>query len=128
VTGFPAEAPNWSPYSVDIYVHDNEYARNWYQFPDFSRELGKLILVYNAHGFGKSQDIIYDGIWDEKLSATIDSNPMRVCIQEKGMENLRFTRFVLTDGEENIDSFQEYLPFQNCKVDVKTDVSNLARL
>jgi parallel beta-helix repeat protein len=128
VTGFPAEAPNWSPYSVDIYVHDNEYARNWYQFPDFSRELGKLILVYNAHGFGKSQDIIYDGIWDEKLSATIDSNPMRVCIQEKAMENLRFTRFVLTDGEENIDSFQEYLPFQNCKVDVKTDVSNLARL
>lgn len=126
VTGFPAEAPNWSPFTTDIFIHDNVYERNWYQFPDFSRELGKLILVYNAHGFGKSQDIIYDGIWDEKLSPTIDSNPMRVCIQELHMENLRFTRFVLTDGEENINSFKEYQPFQNCTVDVKTDVSPLA--
>lgn len=126
VTGFPAEAPNWSPFTSDIYVHDNEYERNWYQFPDFSRELGKLILVYNAHGFAKSQDIIYDGIWDEELSTTIDSNPMRVCIQEKEIENLRFTRFVLTDGTDNIDSFEDYKPFQNCAVDVKTDVSSLA--
>lgn len=126
VTGFPAEAPNWSPFTSDIYVHDNEYERNWYQFPDFSRELGKLILVYNAHGFAKSQDIIYDGIWDEKLSASIDSNPMRVCIQEKEIENLRFTRFVLTNGTDNIDSFKDYQPFQNCAVDVKTDVSSLA--
>lgn len=126
VTGFPAEAPNWSPFTSDIYVHDNEYERNWYQFPDFSRELGKLILVYNAHGFAKSQDIIYDGIWDEELSTTIDSNPMRVCIQEKEIENLRFTRFVLTDGTDNIDSFEDYKPFQNCAVGVKTDVSSLA--
>jgi len=128
VTGFPAEAPNWSPYTTDIYVHDNDYERNWYQFPDFSRELGKLILVYNAHGFGKSQDIIYDGIWDEKLSSTIDSNPMRVCIQEKEIENLRFTRFVLTEGEDNIGSFKEYQPFQDCSVEVKTDNSGLASL
>lgn len=126
VTGFPAEAPNWSPFTSDIYVHDNEYERNWYQFPDFSRELGKLILVYNAHGFAKSQDIIYDGIWDEKLSVSVDSNPMRVCIQEKEIENLRFTRFVLTNGADNIDSFKDYQPFQNCAVDVKTDVSSLA--
>ncbi len=126
VTGFPAEAPNWSPFTSDIYVHDNEYERNWYQFPDFSRELGKLILVYNANGFAKSQDIIYDGIWDEELSTTIDSNPMRVCIQEKEIENLRFTRFVLTDGTDNIDSFEDFKPFQNCAVDVKTDVSSLA--
>ncbi|MFN3996931.1 parallel beta-helix domain-containing protein [Algoriphagus sp.] len=128
ITGFPAEAPNWSPYSTNIYVHDNQYERNWYQFPDFSRELGKLILVYNAHGFGKSQDIIYDGIWDENLGTSIDSNPMRICIQEPGMENLRFTRFFLTDGEENIDSFKDYQPFQNCKVEVKTDISSLAGL
>lgn len=128
ITGFPAEAPNWSPYTSDIYVHDNRYERNWFQFPDFSRELGKLVLVYNAYGFGKSQDIIYDGIWDEKLGATIDMNPMRVCIQEPEIENLRFTRFVLTEGEENIDSFREYQPFQNCKVEVITEVSQLATL
>ncbi|SEG42022.1 parallel beta-helix domain-containing protein [Algoriphagus boritolerans] len=128
ITGFPAEAPNWSPYTTDIYVHDNHYERNWYQFPDFSRELGKLVLVYNAYGFGKSQDIIYDGIWDKKPGTTIDMNPMRVCIQEPEIENLRFTRFVLTEGEENIDSFREYQPFQNCKVEVKTEVSRLAAL
>ncbi|WP_111671534.1 parallel beta-helix domain-containing protein [Algoriphagus litoralis] len=125
VTGFPAEAPNWSPYTTDIYVHENEYERNWYQFPDFSRELGKLILVYNAHGFAKTQDIIYDGIWDEKLSASIDSNPMRVCIQESEIENLRFTRFDLSKGEENITASKDATPFKNCEVKVNTDRSGL---
>lgn len=128
ITGFPAEAPNWSPFSSDIFIHDNEYERNWYEVPDFSRELGKLILVHNAHGFGKSQDIIYDGIWDEKLSPSIDSNPMRVCIEESEIENLRFTRFILTNGEDNIDSVDDYHPFQNCTVDVKTDVVKLTVL
>ena len=128
VTGFPAEAPNWSPYTHDIFVHENQYERVWYQFPDFSRELGKLILIYNAHGFAKTQDIIYDGIWDESLSASIDSNPMRVCISEPEAENLRFTRFDLTQGEENIKASKEATPFQNCKVEVKTDRSGLALL
>lgn len=128
ITGFPAEAPNWSPFTSDIFIHDNTYERKWYQFPDFSRELGKLILVYNAHGFGKSQDIIYDGIWDESISGSIDSNPMRICIQEQGIENLRFTRFDLTQGEENITASKEHKPFQNCKVEVKTDPTGLSSL
>jgi len=128
ITGFPAEAPNWSPFTSDIFVHDNDYERKWYQFPDFSRELGKLILFYNAHGFGKCQDIIYDGIWDESLSTSIETNPMRVCIQEPQLENLRFTRFSLMNGEDNIEGFKDYQPFQNCKVEVKTDISSLAGL
>ncbi|MDO8965943.1 parallel beta-helix domain-containing protein [Algoriphagus sp.] len=128
ITGFPAEAPNWSPYTTDIFLHDNKYERNWYRFPDFSRELGKLVLVYNAYGFGKTQDIIYDGIWDENISATINSNPMRICIQEPDIENLRFTRFFLLDGEKNIDAFKDYQLFQNCKVAVKTDITGLAGL
>jgi parallel beta-helix repeat protein len=121
VTGFPAEAPNWSPYTTDIYVHDNQYERKWYQFPDFSRELGKLILVYNAHGFGKTQDIIYDGIWDESKSKSVDTNPMRVCIQESSTQNLRFSRFDLTKGDENITASEDVSPYQNCKVDVQTN-------
>jgi parallel beta-helix repeat protein len=125
ITGFPAEAPNWSPFTSDIFVHDNEYERNWYQFPDFSRELGQLVLFYNAHGFGKSQDIIYDGIWDESLSATIDTNPMRVCIDEATSPNLRFSRFSLMNGKDNIEAYKEYSLFQNCKVDVKTNITNL---
>lgn len=125
ITGFPAEAPNWSPYTTEIYVHDNQYERKWYQFPDFSRELGQLILIYNAHGFGKSQDIVYDGIWDTSLSAKIESNPMKICIQEPDIENLRFTRFSLLNGADNYEGFQDFQLFQNCQVEVKTDVEGL---
>ncbi|MBN7811679.1 right-handed parallel beta-helix repeat-containing protein [Algoriphagus sp. H41] len=128
VTGFPTDAPNWSPYTTDVFVHDNSYERKALSIPDLSRELGQLISVHNAYGPAKTQDIIYDGIWDTGLSKTIDSNPMRVCIQEKGMENLHFTRFYLMDGEDNIESFKDYQLFQNCKVDVTTDVSALAGL
>lgn len=126
VTGFPAEAPNWSPYTTGVFLHDNTYERKGFSIPDFSRELGQLVSFYNAHGFAKAQDIVYDGIWDENLSATIDSNPMKICIGEK-MEELRFTRFFLMDGEDNIDAFDDYQKFQNCTVDVRTDVTALAQ-
>ncbi len=128
ITGFPTDAPNWSPYTTDIFVHDNSYERKSLSTPDLSRELGQLISIYNAHGKGKSQDIVYDGIWDERVSKTIESNPMRVCIQEKGMESLHFTRFYLMEGEDKIDAFADYQLFQNCQVDVTTDVSAIARL
>lgn len=128
ITGFPAEAPNWSPYTVDVYVHDNSYERRKLSMPDLSRELGQLVSVHNAYGPAKTQDIIYDGIWDKELSEKIESNPMRICIQEQEIEDLHFTRFYLMDGEENIESFKDYQLFQNCKVDVKTDTKSLAGL
>lgn len=116
VTGFPAEAPNWSPYTSDIFVHDNSYDRgSFFSLPDLSRELGQLVSLYNAHGWLKTQDIIYDGIWDESISTSIESNPMRICIQEPTMGSLRFTRFYLMEGEDNIDSFSDFSPFQVCK-------------
>lgn len=125
ITGFPAEAPNWSPYTSGVYLHGNSYDRTK-GFPDLSRELGQLISVYNAHGKAKTQDIIYDGIWDEALSESIDSNPMNICIAEEGMENLYFTRFYLMEGDDKIEAFSDYKPFQNCKVNVQTDVSQIA--
>lgn len=125
ITGFPSEAPNWSPYTTDIYVHDNQYD-NSEGFPDLTKEMGQLVSIYNAHGMAKTQDIIYDGFWDKAVSETIDSNPMRICISEKGMENLRFTRFYLMDGKENIEAFSDYQHFANCKVDVKTDTKHIA--
>ncbi len=128
ITGFPAEAPNWSPYTVGVFVHDNLYERETLSTPDLTRELGQLISVHNAFGLGKTQDIIYDGIWDESISKSIESNPMQICIEEKGIENLHFTRFYLMDGEENIESFKDYHLFQGCKVAVKTDISGLAGL
>lgn len=124
ITGFPSEAPNWSPFTSDIYVHDNQYD-NSEGFPDLTKEMGQLVSIYNAHGTAKTQDIIYDGFWDKTISETIESNPMRICISEKGIENLRFTRFYLMDGKDNIESFADYQLFENCKVDVQTDTKNI---
>jgi len=127
ITGFPAEAPNWSPYTHDIYIHDNKYQRTL-KIPDLTRELGQLISVYNAYGKAKTQDIIYDGIWDTEISKEIKSNPMKICIQEKGMEDMHFTRFYLMDGDDKIESFKDYQLFQGCHVNVSTDVSGLTSL
>ncbi|PZX56085.1 parallel beta-helix repeat protein [Algoriphagus ratkowskyi] len=127
ITGFPAEAPNWSPYTSDIYIHDNEYDRTK-GFPDLTRELGQLISIYNAHGKAKTQDIIYDGIFDESISKDILSNPMRICLSEKNIADLFFTRFFLMDGDDNIESFADATPFQNCNVSVNTNVSAVAEM
>jgi parallel beta-helix repeat protein len=124
ITGFPSEAPNWSPFTSDIYLHDNQYD-NSEGFPDLTKEMGQLVSIYNAHGTAKTQDIIYDGFWDKTVSETIESNPMRICIAEKGIENLRFTRFYLMDGKDNIEAFADYKLFENCKVDVLTDTKAL---
>ncbi|MEB2784833.1 parallel beta-helix domain-containing protein [Algoriphagus persicinus] len=127
ITGFPSEAPNWSPFSKDVYVHDNEYDRSK-GFPDLSRELGQLISIYNAHGKAKTQDIIYDGFWDESISDDISTNPMRICLSEKGMKDLYFTRFSLMNEEDNIEAFADASPFQNCTVSVNTNVSTIAEM
>lgn len=126
VTGFPMDAPNWSPFSSNIFVHDNDYKRTL-ALPDFSKEFGKLISVYNATGFARTQDIIYDGFWDKDISDNINTNPMKICIQENEMEKLHFTLFDLWEGEENIKSSKDYAPF-NCKSEIKTDVSAIAKL
>lgn len=125
ITGFPSEAPNWSPFTSDIYIHDNEYDRTK-GFPDLSRELGQLISIYNAHGKAKTQDIIYDGIWDESISKDVTTNPMRICLSENGMKDLFFTRFDLSEGEDNIKAFKDATPFQNCTATVNTNVSAVA--
>lgn len=124
ITGFPSEAPNWSPFTSDIYLHDNEYDHSE-GFPDLTKEMGQLVSIYSAHGTAKTQDIIYDGFWDKVISQTIESNPMRICIAEKGIENLRFTRFYLMDGKDNIQAFADYQLFENCKVDVQTDTKQI---
>ncbi|MBW3470358.1 parallel beta-helix domain-containing protein [Arthrospiribacter ruber] len=126
ITGFPAEAPNWSPYTSNIYIHNNDYQRTM-KIPDLTKEMGQLISVYNAHGKGKTQDIVYDGFWDKSLSDNIQSNPMKICIEENGIEKLHFTLFDLWEGEENIRSSKNYSPFQ-CQTSIETDVSGLADL
>jgi len=124
ITGFPTEAPNWSPYTAEIYIHGNDYKRTW-KFPDLTKEFGQLISVYNAHGKGKTQDIIYDGFWDKELAADWRSNPMRICIQEEGQPNLRFSHFDLSRGADDITASKEYADF-SCSLSVQTDVKALS--
>ena len=124
ITGFPAKGENWSPYTYNISVHDNEYERSS-ALPDVTKELGQLISAKSAHGIGKTQDIVYDGIWDESISKDIESNPMKICINEAEMAELRFTRFYLMEGEDNIKAYKEYEPFV-CDYSVKTDVNFLS--
>lgn len=126
ITGFPTEAPNWSPYSNNISIHDNTYDRKGAGIPDLSRELGQLVSFYNAHGKGKTQDIIYDGFWKETPGESIEDNPMNICIDEPDLSRLRFTRFYLMEGEDKIDSFKDSSPFTDCQLEIKTDVSTVA--
>jgi parallel beta-helix repeat protein len=127
ITGFPSEGfEGWSPYTRDVYVHGNEYERPM-ALPDLTKEMGQLISVYNAHGKGKTQDIIYDGIWDTALSKDIKTNPMNVCFQEEGMDKLHFTLFYLMDGEKNIKSYKDYSPFV-CELEIITDLASLKNM
>ncbi|RZS98405.1 parallel beta-helix domain-containing protein [Cecembia calidifontis] len=123
ITGFPMDAPDWSPFTSNVYIHSNDYKRTW-RFPDLSKEFGQLISVYNAHGKGKTQDIIYDGFFDKSLGSTIQSNPMNICLQEDAIKSLHFTLFDLWEGEENIKASKDYSPFV-CKTEVITDVKHL---
>lgn len=130
ITGFPSEGfEGWSPYTKDIYIHSNEYERPM-ALPDLTKELGQLISVFNAHGKGKSQDIIFDGIWDTSTAKDIKSNPLNVCIQEKNMDKLHFTLFDLMDylkdgNTSSIKASKDYSYF-DCKVEVVTDVKHMA--
>ena len=124
VTGFPMDAPNWSPFTSNVYIHSNDYQRSR-KIPDLSKEMGQLISVYNAHGKGKSQDIVHDGFWDKSLGASIEENPMNICIQEAAMDKLRFTLFDLWEGESNIKSSKDP-GFFNCSLSISTDVSSLS--
>jgi parallel beta-helix repeat protein len=110
ITGFPAEAPNWSPYSQKISLKNNNYKRPM-AIPDITKEFGQLVSIYNAHGKGKSQDIIYDGFFDKKRGTAIIQNPMEVCINEPQMKDLHFTLFNLEKGPSGIEAFKDILPF-----------------
>ncbi len=113
--------PGWSPYSVNIYVHDNTYERTL-AVPDMSKDFGKLITAKCL----KSQDIVYDGIIDPAKGTDPTRNPMNICINEK-MENLRFSRFIIPEkgGIMDIQVANDPEHFNSCTVEVKTDIKNI---
>ena len=132
ITGFPVEEDSlWSPYVSDISIHDNSFERPMAP-ADLSKDLGKLISAKNAHGVGKTQDIIWDGIVDEARGTDPAANPMNICIDEEEAAELNFTRFdLVTYGETGKDSdigaFGDIEPFL-CSYTVETDVSSVADL
>ncbi len=126
ITGFPSEAPNWSPYTTNVSVHDNTYERTM-ALPDMSKELGQLIAAKNAHGIGKTQDIVYDGFWDKAKGKDILSNPMNICIREANMKDMHFTRYDLRGGADDIKAYKEYEAFE-CDYSVTTSVEAVNNL
>ena len=124
ITQLPFDESNgWYPYSRDVYVHDNTFERPA-ALPDMTKELGQLLSMKNAQGPMKSQDIIYDGIWDDAVSDNIESNPMNICIQEDEIADLHFSLFSLTTTISDITSSDDYTPFV-CDLVIDTDVSAL---
>ena len=113
--------PGWSPYSSNIYFHDNTYERQM-GIPDVSKDFGKLITAKCR----KAQDVIYDGIIDEKVGKDPSKNPMNICINEK-VKDFRFSRFVIpaSGGIMDINVVNDIENFNSCKVDVKTDVKGI---
>jgi len=127
ITQLPFDESNgWSPYTKDIYVHDNEYERPS-ALPDVTKKLGQLLSMKNAYGPMKSQDIVYDGILDPKVGSDIQNNPMNICFKEPQMADLHFTYFELSEKLSNIKSFKDYSPFK-CEQSIVTDVSMVESL
>ncbi len=127
ITEFPIDTENgWSPYSRDIYIHDNEFKRPL-ALPDMSKDLGKLIAAKNAHGVGKTQDILYDGFFDDNISKDISTNPMNICVKEEEAADLLFTRFDLRNGLDGLKAYKDLSPF-TCEHPVQTDVKAISSL
>lgn len=83
ITELKWDDAKYDPYSYDIKLHNNHFERKK-AIPDLTKDFGKLInLVF----IGKPQDIIYDGITDDKRPK--GSNPMNLCIDQP-QEGLRF--------------------------------------
>jgi parallel beta-helix repeat protein len=111
--------PGWSPYSTNVYFHDNTYKRSL-AIPDMSKDFGKLITLKCK----KPQDAIYDGIIDETKGNDATKNPMKICFKEK-VEDFRFSRFVIPDkgGIMDIEVVQDLNNFSQEGVKVITNVS-----
>jgi hypothetical protein len=87
---------NYDPFTYSVRLSNNDYKRRK-SLPDMSKDFGKMVNLLFP---GKPQDILYDGIIDDKRSG---SNPMQVCILEKG-EGLRFANIDAAHDFKTIDT------------------------
>ena len=87
---------NYDPFTYSVRLSNNDYKRRK-SLPDMSKDFGKMVNLLFP---GKPQDILYDGITDDQRSG---SNPMQVCILEKG-EGLRFANIDAAHDFKTIDT------------------------
>jgi parallel beta-helix repeat protein len=107
--------PGWSPYAKNISIHDNTYSRK-FQMPDVSKDLGKLIAAKCLN----SQDLVYDGIFDDSRGKS--NNPMNICVKET-MKDYRFSRLIIPASGKITDiSVANDIGSFNCGINVKTKV------
>lgn len=125
ITQLPFEITDdgWVPFTSNVYIHDNTYERPMTP-PDLSKQMGQLLSAKNAYGVGKTQDIIYDGIWDDANGDNILDNPQNICIQEEEIADLHFTLFELSENISEIKAFKNYEPFV-CEHSFETDASTI---
>ncbi len=108
--------PGWSPFAKNISIHDNTYSRK-FMLPDVSKDLGKLIAAKCL----KSQDLVYDGIFDDSKGKS--ANPMNICIKEN-MKDYRFSRLLIpASGKLTEIGLANDLENFNCSIAVKTKLS-----
>lgn len=88
---------NYDPFTYDIKLYNNRFERKK-ALPDLSKDFGKMVNVYFK---GKPQDILYDGILDDKR--TPGSNPMNICIDQP-QEGLRFANIDAANDFKNINT------------------------
>lgn len=124
-TGLPIpEHPGWSPYTTNIYVHDNEMTRPVGMMPDTTKQLGRIITLMCQ----ETQDVVYDGVFDLAKMKTNPANPMNICIGQK-QPGMVFSRMVPpADGNmANMKVLKDIETFNTCTVAVKTDVSAVGK-
>ncbi len=108
--------PGWSPFAKNISVHDNTYSRK-FMVPDMSKDLGKLIAAKCL----KSQDLVYDGIFDDSKGKM--ANPMNICVKEN-MKDYRFSRLIIpASGKLTEIGVATDIENFNCNMAVKSKLS-----
>ncbi len=107
ITERPWNNKAYDPFTYNIYLHGNTYQRKK-TLPDLSSDFGKMV---NWVFWGKPQDILYDGIRDDKREG---ENSMQICIQQDS-EKLRFANI---DAANNFDLVTHDLGPYQCQLDL----------
>lgn len=123
ITGLPIpDYEGWSPYTTNIYIHDNTYVRSM-SIPDITKDWGKLITTKLI----KAPDILYDGIYDKDRKNSNKDNPMDIYINEDP-EMIRFFRMAIPDDGNmlGIEMHKDVETFAGA-MEIHTNVENVGK-